>query len=278
MVLESLINPFKAEKKPWEMIFFGFLYNTVAIFLSLLIFKEYASLVMVFLTTIAAIPLMFAAIKKEERFDLRDHKEHILLKEHYKVLLFLVFMFLGVMLSVTFWYIVLPTSLHPDLFGVQSKTIQAINAPLTGYTAGEAESFFAIFLNNLRVLLFCLLFALFYCFGSIFILIWNASIIGVAIGNSVRTNLANFSSYFSIVPLAILRYMTHGIFEISAFFIAGLAGGIISIAFTRHDFGTKRFEHVLLDSVDLVLLSILLLFIAALIEVFITPRTFSALF
>jgi stage II sporulation protein M len=68
--------------------------------------------------------------------------------------------------------------------------------------------------------------------------------------------------------------MTHGIFEISAYFVAGLAGGIISIAVIRHDFGTKRFNHILLDSVDLILVSILFLLVAALIEVFITPVLF----
>jgi len=278
MVLESIINPFSAEKRPWEMFFIGFLYNTIALFLSLLIFKEYASLISVFLTTISCVPLIYNTIKKEEEFDMDNHKESILLKEHYKVLSFFMFLFLGITLSVTFWYIILPTSWHADLFGVQSKTIQTINSFVSGYSFGETNSFFKIFFNNMRVLLFSLLFALFYCFGSIFILAWNASVIGVAIGNLIRINLVKFSGYFSIVPLAILRYMTHGVFEIASYFIAGLAGGIISIAITKHDFGTKKFEHVLLDSVDLILLSIFLLFIAALIEVYITPRMFVNLF
>jgi len=278
MVLESIINPFNAEKRPWEMFFVGFMYNTVALFLALLIFREYASLISVFLTTISCVPLIYSTIKKEEAFGRELHKESVLLKEHSRVLSFFMFLFLGIMLSVTFWYIVLPTSWHADLFGIQSKTIQSINSFVSGYSFGETSSFFKIFFNNLRVLLFSLLFALFYCFGSIFILAWNASVIGVAIGNLARINLAKFSGYFSIVPLAILRYMTHGIFEIASYFIAGLAGGIISIAITKHDFGTKKFEHVLLDSVDLILLSILLLFIAALVEVYITPRIFTNLF
>jgi stage II sporulation protein M len=279
MVLESLINPFTAEKRPWEMFFVGFLYNTIALFLSWWIFPHYASLIMVFLTVISCIPLVYSTIKKEEKYDMYETKEYLLIKEHGRVLLFLMFLFLGVMFSVVLWYVVLPTSLHQNLFGIQSETIESINSNISGNVIDKnINNLFYIFSKNLRVLMFCWLFSLFYCFGSIFILVWNASVVGVAIGNFIRINLSKYSSYFSIVPLAIFRYMTHGFFEIASYFIAGLAGGIISIAVTNHDFGTKKFEHILLDSADLVLLSIILLFIAALIEVFITPTLFPRLF
>jgi stage II sporulation protein M len=178
------------------------------------------------------------------------------------------------MFSVAFWYVLLPTSFHTNLFGVQSKTIEAINYQITGNSVESTQNLLKIFVNNLRVLMFCLLFALFYCFGSIFILTWNASVIGVAIGNFIRVNLAKYSGYFYVTHLAVFRYMTHGVFEILAYFVAGLAGGIISIAVTNHDFGTKKFEHILLDSIDMILLSVLLLVIAALIEVFVTPILF----
>ena len=65
--------------------------------------------------------------------------------------------------------------------------------------------------------------------------------------------------------------MTHGIFEIAAYFIAGLAGGIISIALIKHNLQENR---VLIDSLDLVLISVGFLIVAALIEVFITPLFF----
>lgn len=274
MVLESLINPFNAEKQPWEMFFIGMVYNTVAIFLSLWIFEAYASLVMVFLTVLACIPLIYTAIKEEEEKDLGTEQESVLLKEHTRVLSFLMFLFLGIMISVAIWYIVLPTAMHTNAFGVQSKTIENINYQVTGNVISNSSIFFKIFLNNMKVLMFCLLFAFVYCFGSIFVLTWNASVIGVAIGNFIRVNISEVSDYFSVVPLAIFRYMTHGLFEIGAYFIVGLAGGIISIAVIKHDFGTKQFEHVLLDSVDLILIAVVMLFIAALIEVFITPVLF----
>jgi stage II sporulation protein M len=274
MVLESLINPFSAEKRPWEMFFVGFLYNSVALFLSWWIFPEQASLTMVFLTVLACVPLIYNTIKMEEKYDMDVDEEYLLIKEHGRVLSFLMFLFLGIMLSVTLWYVILPTSFHSNLFSIQAKTIETINYQITGNVINGMQPFIKIFLNNLKVLMFCLLFAFFYCFGSIFILTWNASVIGVAIGNFIRINLSKYSGYFAVVHLAIFRYMTHGVFEILSYFVAGLAGGIISIAVTNHDFGTKKFQHVLLDSIDLILLSVLLLLVAALVEVFVTPLLF----
>lgn len=286
MVLESLINPFTAKKKPWDMFFLGFLYNSVAILLSIWIFESHSSLVMVFLTSIACIPLIFSTIKEEEEYDMKEKRESLLMKEHSKVLTFLTFLFLGAMLSVALWYAVLiplfsnifpsvfSASTHENLFSVQTETISNINYKITGGAIHASSILLKIFLNNLKVLMFCLLFSFFYGVGAIFILIWNASVIGVAIGNFITSNLARYSGYFSVVPIAILRYMTHGIFEITAYFAAGLAGGIISIAIIKHDLGTKNFEHVLLDSVDLILVAVGLLIVAALTEVFITPMFF----
>src|SRR3989338_1445961 len=95
MVLESIISPEKAESKPWETFFIGFAYMTVAIVLSLWIFEDEASMVMVFLVVIASIPLVYNTMNFEESKDLLISKESSLLKEHNKAVSFLMFLFLG---------------------------------------------------------------------------------------------------------------------------------------------------------------------------------------
>ena len=277
MVIESLLNPFKAERTPWEMFFIGAFYSSLAILLSLWIFKPHASLVMVFLTVTACVPLMYGTIKLEEKKDLEIKEEKILLKEHGKALSFFIFLFLGITISFTLWYVFLPTDLTNTVFSIQTKTISDINTQITGQGINQFTLFSKIFLNNLKVLIFCLIFAFIYGFGAIFILTWNASVIGTAIGNFVRSNVsntANFAQYFQITSLGIMRYMIHGIPEILAYFIGGLAAGIISIAIIKHDFRSEKFHRVLLDSADLLLLSLAVLLIAALIESFVTPLLF----
>ncbi|MFH1917154.1 MAG: stage II sporulation protein M [Nanoarchaeota archaeon] len=284
MVLESLINPAKLEKTPRNMIFVGFLYCCVAVLLSHWIFKTYASMIMVFLTAIACIPLMYHTIKWEEEKDLQDFTERMLLKEHFRALSGFMYLFIGFVLAFTFIYVFVPSDFLSVLFDSQTSTIQAINGRMTGMTVASSMGLFGkIFLNNVKVLVFCLLFSFLYGAGGIFILTWNASVIGAAIGNFIRTNLTlvsdtfgfeHLGSYFQIFSIGLFKYSIHGIPEILAYFAAGLAGGIISVAVIKHDFGNRKFEHVLLDSADLIILSIVLLLIAAVLEVFVTPAIF----
>lgn len=277
MVIESLVNPFKAERSPWEMFFIGMFYSSIAVLLSLWIFKPHASLVMVFLTVTACVPIMYGTIKLEEKKDLEIENEKVLIREHGKALSFFIFLFLGITISFTLWYVFLPADITNTLFSIQTKTISDINTQITGQGINQFSLFSKIFLNNIKVLIFCLIFAFVYGFGAIFILTWNASVIGTAIGNFVRGNISNtahFTAYFKVTSLGILRYMVHGLPEILAYFIGGLAAGIISIAIIKHDFRSKKFQHVLLDSADLLLLSLGMLLIAALLETFVTPILF----
>ena len=292
MVLENLINPEKAESKPSLMVILGFFYTTLAMLLSYFIFKSYSSLFMIFLATIAAIPIIYRLIKMEEQKDVTDMEEKILLKEHYRALSSFMYLFLGATLAFALWYVVLPSNTISVLYESQASTITSINGRTTSYAIDNATGnavnsfgvFTRIFFNNIKVLLFCILFSFLYGAGSLFILIWNASIVGTAIGNFVRTNIATLATqigvaslgtYFSVVSIGLFKYVIHGFPEILAYFIAALAGGIISIAIINHDFATRKFEHILLDSADLLMLSIFVLFVAALLEVFVTPILFS---
>ncbi|MGM5487599.1 MAG: stage II sporulation protein M [Nanobdellota archaeon] len=283
MVLESLMGPVSAERRPWVMIFLGFLYTTVALYLSNWIFREYASLVMVFLIAIAAAPIMYRAIKHEEKIDLIYEQEKQILLHHLKALNFMMFLFIGITAAYALWYLVLPADMTLSLFSVQEETITRINGQVTANAISGFDHFSKIFFNNLRVMIFCILFSLTYGLGAIFILVWNASVIGVALGNFIRSKLALYSSavglanvgvYLKVGSWGILRYAIHGIPEILAYFMAGLAGGIISIAIIRHDFGTKKLERILMDASDLLILAIITLIGAAFIETYITPALF----
>ena len=109
MVIESLINPFRAEKTPWALFFIGVLYSSIAVFLSNWIFREQASMLVVFLIVMACIPLLYRTLKFEEKKNVSmQGGETKLLKEHSKALSFLIFLFLGCTASLVFWYVVLP--------------------------------------------------------------------------------------------------------------------------------------------------------------------------
>lgn len=284
MVLEMLVNPRKAERKPWELFFVGLVYSSVALFLSLYIFKQYVGIVMVFLTTIACTYLVQGTLRREEKRDVASYHELDLLKAHGPALSYFMFLFLGFVVSFSLWYVVMPQAFSSQVFSIQEETIRCINSVgVEGCLSDPVDSFLAILLNNVKVLLFVLIFAFFYGAGSVFILAWNATVVAAAIGIFVRNSLSNaaatlglasISDYFSSYSLGLLRYLTHGSLEILAYFIAALAGGIISIAVARHSFNSPDFRKVIWDSVDLIALSVGTLFLAAIVEVFVTPLLF----
>jgi uncharacterized membrane protein SpoIIM required for sporulation len=290
MVLETLLTPSKAENKPYRMMILGFLVCLVAGLLTYIIFMKttlepYTSMAIVFFTALACVPLMYGIIRFEEEKDLEDLQEKFLLKEHSKALKAFMFLFLGITVSVVVMYVFLPWDVVSHFFAAQNDTLMSIRGGVTGMATAEQFNLFAkIFFNNVKVLIFAILFSFIYGAGAIFIMVWNASVIGAAIGNFIRGNLALYSEliglgmvakYFHVFAVGLLKYALHGIPEILAYFTAALAGGIISVAVIKHDLGTAKFEHIILDSADLLLISIGLLFGAAVLEVWVTPLIFS---
>lgn len=283
MVVESLLFPLKAEKKPWEMFFLGFLYTSVGIFLSLWIFRSEASMIMVFMITMAALPIFYNTMKLEESKDMIMDNETAILKEHNKAISFFIYMFIGIAVACALWYSLLPTPTINQLFDKQVGTIQAINNQVSGNVVHNLNIFWKIFFNNFKVLTFSILFAFIYGAGAIFILAWNATVIGAAIGNFIRSNISNYTSslglleagnYFHVVSLGLLKYSLHGIPEIAAYFYGGLAGGILSVALIRKHFKTKKFSMIMTDFSELVLIAIGFLIAAAFLEVYVTPVLF----
>ena len=179
-----------------------------------------------------------------------------------------------------------PIGQESQTFSAQIQTLNAINnSNITGQVTAF-DSFRNIFFNNMKVLIFCIVFSFIYGAGAIFILTWNASVIGVALGNYLRGQLSQIASwvgleqvagYLHVATCGILRYSIHGIPEIAAYFIGALGGGIISVAVIKHHFKSKKFEHIVLDSTDLILLAIGILLLAAVLEVWVTPYVFTSL-
>jgi stage II sporulation protein M len=285
-MLETLINPKKAERKPWEMFFVGFVYAAVAILLANFLFmknpalQQYTSLFIICFTVMFSIPFMYYIIKLEEKKEEKSNNERTLIKEHGKAIGALLFLFLGFVVAFSVMYMVLPTNIANANFESQIRTFCAVNhqggiedcvnsltgkAYLTSFSIKDGMPYVSsILATNLTVFVNCLIFSLLFGAGAIFILAWNASVIGTAIGI-----FAHKSSYGLFGGFA--RYMIHGIPEIAGFFVAALAGGIIGTAVIRHRMEKKKFWHVLHDSLDLIILGIIILILAAFIEVFLTP-------
>lgn len=281
MVFESFLTPASAEQKPWLTFFLGFVCSSIAVFLSNFIFPNNSSLTIVFLTTLFFIPLFYLTMIHEEQKDLTDKDEKTLLKEHSLALSFFIFLFLGMTLSFMLWYLLFSSTSFFNIdahtiFKVQDETISSINAKATSGLAISIKHLGVILENNIKVMVFCILFSFIYGAGALFIITWNSTVIGLALGKYALAivGLAAGNAtlvYAKATGCAFTRYLIHGIPEILAYFIAGLAGGIISVALIKHDFGTDKFEKIMLDASLLILIGVGVVLLSGIIEVFITP-------
>lgn len=289
-MLESLINPKRAERKPWKMFFIGLIYASLSILLvhwffsSNEILSKYSGVMVVMFCVMFSLPFMYFIIKREERQDETASGFLGVWKMHSDAIYAFMWLFLGFLIAFSFWYIILQDH---SILNAQIGTYCQINSPsningciasyipanstqsqITGAASiSNPERFVSILQNNLLVMIFTLIFSIVFGAGAIFILAWNASVISASIGIFSRYNIAE-------IPLGLARYMIHGFPEIAAYFVAALAGGIFGVGIIRHGLKSKMMLKVAEHTVFLILIAILFLVVAGLMEVYLTPLLF----
>lgn len=287
-MLELILNPKRAEKRPWHMFLIGIIYGSLSMLIAYGFFSkdyvnsQYLGWIVVLFSVMFTIPFLYHLLRNEERKDEEYEQESTILREHGHALYALLWLFLGFVIAFSFWHIVLPDGTM--LLKAQIEMFCSINQPenfefciqqygikgaerITGLSSSNLTRLALIFSNNVKVLMVTILFSLIFGAGAIFILSWNASVIAAAIGIFTRLNALG-------IPRGILRYMVHGIVEIAAYFVGALAGGILSIAIVKGEYRTEKFWKIMQDFLVLILSAILILIIAGIIEVFITPYLF----
>jgi uncharacterized membrane protein SpoIIM required for sporulation len=285
-MFEMLISPRHAEQKPQRLFFVGLLYVALSfllvnlIFLRDPVFSKHSSVLVITFTVIFSMPFIHSLIRTEEIREMTEGKSKALFKPHFQAISALLFLFLGFLAAFTILYIVLPEKIVLNNFQSQIEQFCRVNyqnldeclkqygmSSITGKAVEISPDLMGIFINNIYVLIFILVFSLTFGAGAIFILAWNASVIAAAIGMLVRNS-------FSQIYVGLLMYLVHGIPEIAAYFIAALAGGILSTAVIRRDLNHGRFANILCDFSILIIISLVILLAAALLEVYVTPLLF----
>ena len=262
-MIEALLRPVLSQSR-FRFFVVGALYALVAGVVSFIVFKPFASVAMVFFAAIACIPYIQSLIEKEEESVFKFMSELSFIKEYSHVASALISLFFGLTAGFLVIGLAFP-SLHGSLFSVQESTLVAISGH-----AVEGGAVQQILLANAIVLLICLVLSLIFTFGSIVIITWNASVIAFALVKFITINAAEAST-LGAFTIGFARFFLHGIPEVLGFLLVGVAGGIVSVAVTHHDVGTKKWGVVMKDALQLFIISACLILIGALIEVFVTP-------
>lgn len=267
MVLESIIKPADVYRSPWKMTVLSFIFVTIALFAADYIGIE-KSVVVITLVCLPAVPFIWRLFDFEE-----DETEKNIsngtrsVATHLPGLLVMVNFFLGMLIGFTVWNSILPPEKSADLFSVQLKEISAIKSSFVGRVVESNSTllvFEKIFFHNFGVLALILLFSVMYGAGAVFVLTWNASVIAAFLVSNAKQYLASGGLAFGI-SAGFLGILPHGTFELLAYLLAAIAGGVISAALTRENHASKL-TSVLFDCSKLAAWSVILLAIGAVIE------------
>jgi len=276
MVFERLVSVKNLEKKPWELFFFGIFWTSFGSALALFLFPEYASVISVTFTVILCLPFVYHSLSDEEDLYHNPVPELGLMKAHSHLFTCFTFLFLGILTSYFLWFVFAPPDWASLLFQAQASAISGANSGTGNF--GVVSTWGLIFWHNTQILLVSALLAFFLGAGPIFLLAWNSSVIAAAMGSQAQSQLAliissegtlQWHEAAQAIFFPFYRYLLHGVPEIGAFIIGGLAGSLISIAVIRHKWGSHHFKRTMTDATILVVLSIAILFIAAGIEVWV---------
>ncbi len=286
MVLESIVSGTEARKHPLVMMFLAAILASIGIWASYILFPSSASILSIGFITIGIVPILYTVFILEEAEEAAEEKNCIsFISRHFDVIKIYSWFFIGLVLTYSLWYVALPIEERNTVFKEQNKVINDISnlrENLTGNFAGpnivcgqKIECWFnVIFQNNLQVLFWAVVLSLVYGVGAMFLIAWNASVIGALIG---QTTLELVGNYISLWPFEyIIAYfhaliksfglIPHGLFEVIGYFIGAIAGALISIVVTKGHYRKHEIQQLVKDSIALVFLAVILLFIGAVIE------------
>ena len=299
MVLEAIVQEKEFLKHPIYAFVESIILVSASIFLSALVFPEHASILTIAFISIGLIPMIRSVlISTEEDECKKPGSSFTFLERHSDVIKVFGWFFIGLIITFSAWYVILPQTVDADsfipsrqmVFGEQEKTIGAITqfkqsviqqqaiepvrptGKAIGATTNCGKDFFCwfnvIFMNNATLLGLAILLSLAYSVGAIFLVVWNASILATIIGTdalSLTQSLGAVGGYATSLYNA-LGFLPHGIPEFLAYFIGAIAGAILSLAITSQKYREHGFETIAKDTLILIILAYVLLLIGALIE------------
>lgn len=147
------------------------------------------------------------------------------------------------------------------IVAVGGLDLSVITGNMTGAATGGLKML-GILLNNLFVFLLIFTVSVLVSSAGAFILVWNASVLGVFLGVlTKKLSGVDVLTGTESVPSPI-AYVPHATFEMTGFIIAGISGSLVSAAIYREHFDRETW----IDYGKLVGLGIMCVFVGAIIE------------
>lgn len=268
MVLEQLYPIEFLKEHPRYAFVLSFALTIFGMFFAMLVFPQDPALVIVAVASTLLVPSLYQFTSvQEETYGRVAFEGATRIKEWiqsnkqlYKVYMY---MFFGSFFVFAIFSMILPTLAANEIFKQQL-------AVLSGGATFSFGLFWDLFTHNMQVLLLCFIISVIAGNGSIYLIIWNASVWGTIFGNLAKTTAVNLSASTGIIFLLImLSVFPHVLLEMSSYVIAVMSGTVISKALAKEKILSSKFGKILLLNLGVLLVAILVLVIAMLVETYV---------
>ncbi len=267
MVLESIIGEKNIRTHPIFIFFITLLICAGSIFFAELMFPTHASILSVAFITIGLVPLIFNVLSDEEADEVASRKHFsTFFARHFNLIMLFVWIFVGIIVAFAFYYSIVPPAQRAILFEEQINSFCAISGSgscdkgVPFSISGMASAFgfdaclsknstipsctWFIFENNAGVLIFTIVLSLLYGVGAIFIIAWNASILGVFFGETII--VGNSDKWIGMAQSLLVG---HGPPELLGYVFGALAGAILSAMVARGELFKQKESSIIMKDV-----------------------------
>ncbi len=295
MVVERLFKEQMLKQKPVFALCAGVFFTLVGFVTSYLLFRPFVGLATILFTVILALPSLIRLFEMEE--EEQKHEASFLTRNEYLIDFYLYF-FIG---SFLVFFLI-------GIYGQQTKQnlvfsledLQQLSVPRGRATdvfpapPMQSREIYSIFSNNFYVMIISFVLSLFYGAGSLFLITFNGSIFAAALARVITLKIPHDPSWYTYtLPLLgkfspqgfwfTYTFMAcnmgimffHGIPEVLAYFFAAIAGGALSEAFVREKLFSADFFKIIRNACLLLVLSVIILYVAAIIEINISKWLFT---
>ncbi len=286
MVLESLLTGKEVLRHPLFMVFVAVVVGSASLWIAYFTFpgteeNPTSSILSIAFITIGLVPLMHTVFaREEEREARRPGFAASFLARHFRIIEVYAWFFIGLVITYSFWYGVMPPMEREIMFGMQEKTLASIGTlrenlsgnaviPISACGNNSWCWFNVIFLNNSFVLLVAVLTSFVYGAGAVFLIGWNASIVGVLLGQEILAfagSPGGITQGLGAAAKTALGLLPHGLPEWLGYFVGAIAGGIVSIVLTKRKYHKHELGIISKDVTVMLFYAIALLLLGALIE------------
>jgi len=280
MVLESLFKTRALLDSKVLFFVYTVLICLVSVAVSVMFFESSASILSIAFITFAFIYFLNKVYFVTEK-EVINHEKGFFRRYMFVIEIYVkIFIILAIVF--TLMYVFLPSSYRNIVFEEQVNTLAKVDSLRTSINVagdlylGEPLGLFSyIFLNNLGVLFAILLFSFLYGVGALFIIVYQASVFGTVVGTKILSLVPQYFSqgvYGQVIAILHgsvlgLGLLPHGAFELLAYFLAAVVGGLVSAILHGHYINVRRdLKKTAIDLGIIFGVAILCLVIGAIIE------------